>query len=278
MPNIDTNDSEYDAFYIATKYNEIDREEQLYHWRIVKAAIICLETHAKIHQLVKYSKKPKFDHYFNYTVISHFHRFNRNKAAMQIVREGLKSKDMLVFTNMRMIIAEASKYSKNPTVIRQLAQSGTLGVLRAIHGYTEDSRSKKQGHKNTDQLKLNLFDEAVKEEKEVVREYKFSSYAYFWIRHYVKQASQENLTKVKVQDSQEAYLVPYDSTDSRAGNEGNYNAYRTKLKWLYSNYPDEIAVLDSSDMELALDRHISIDEAKLLKEKVSESLRTFMIA
>lgn len=250
-------------YAIATYNDLLEKEDQTKEWYVFREAVDILKYYKETYPELASEFTDKSFTYFNNTLVTAVFDKIGNKSNKDYLRikRGLKASERLLFSNMRLIIKIVNDFDSSGNFTNDLIQAGIQGFMKALVSFKPYSEPKKN-------LQLNLFEEV---EEEAVREYKVSSYAFFWIKNFVRRELY-SLKGIKDHKDTSTFL-PLDLLNSSEASELN-----PEIDWyaLVKSNPEELDILESTPIEIAMDRKITIESAELLKKDTAEKIKKYL--
>ena len=259
-------DPSQSVYRIATANKPLDSDEQRELWETFMAGVSVLENY-RIRSGKTYAVADKNFINFNAKLIQDYLTAHTGTLAdKHKVKVALKAKDKLVFTNMRLIIQIANKYATTNVDREALIQAGIEGMVKSLLKFKPTSEHKTKNKPVT----LSIFDS--NETKPKVLEYKVSSYAWFWIRHTITSEVKKSEQNCSTSNSLGYTHIPLDTVDSQGQN------LRVEDSEVLGSIPysiEELQALESSPLEIAIDRGISMEEAISVKARITKEAKEF---
>lgn len=259
-------------FKIATEIEPLSKEDQLEEWLKFNKAMTILEDFYRNNRSL--CQNVKLVHNFGYlsnSLISIFYEHSGSQKLTYIVRRGLKAKDTLISTNLRLIISLAKRFETDTMDLDYLIQEGTLGAVRSLVKFKPTSKDRVQKPKQID-----LFNPTVDDTPEVIRHHKVSSYMRDWIVCYLRAAvsPQNHLIKTAVGKPTHTY-VSFDPAILSTDLEKHLNP-EIDFYTLVKQKPEDLEVLELSSMELALKEGTTVEDALKRKKTIQEEILRYL--
>lgn len=262
-------------FKIADETEPLSKEDQLKQWMKFKTALDILEefyhSNYAVRRICKLDRNFK---YFNRQLIDLFFEQEKDSRKLIDVRRGIKAKDALIFTNMRLIIARAKVFHREGMDLKYLINEGIIGAIRSLIKFVPTTCDKVS---KATQLSLFATDEEIKEQ-ETIREYKVSSYMKTWLDCYMRLAVTTHINLINTPASKDTLPFTYvEFSPTRATEDYEISLEpEIDLYALVKSNPEDLEVLECSVMELALDKGVTVSEAREIKAKVANELRSYL--
>ncbi|NET26835.1 RNA polymerase sigma factor, RpoD/SigA family [Okeania sp. SIO1I7] len=137
----------------------LTREEEIVYGKKVKYMMELLESKEKLEE--KLDRAATQQEWAEYVQLS-------EEALNQIIKHGRRAKQKMIEANLRLVVAIAKKYQKRNMEFLDLIQEGTLGLERGVEKF------------------------------DPMRGYKFSTYAYWWIRQAITRAIAQQARTIRL--------------------------------------------------------------------------------
>jgi RNA polymerase primary sigma factor len=157
---------------------------------------------------------------------------NDPEPSPALVRRGRRAQNRMVEANLRLVVTVANKYSRQVPAsdFMDLVQAGNIGLVRAVEKY------------------------------DPTRGYKFSTYAYWWIRQGISRHCELSVRTIRLPSSTTQKLHQIATTTRRLVQELHRNPSKTELaEALDITTADLELLLTRSQACLSLDAHASGD-------------------
>ena len=127
----------------------LTREEEIVYGKQVQQMMQLLESKEKLEEIInRAATGPEWAEYVRLSV----------ETLQRVIKQGKRAKQKMIEANLRLVVAIAKKYQKRNMEFLDLIQEGTLGLERGVEKF------------------------------DPTRGYKFSTYAYWWIRQAITRA------------------------------------------------------------------------------------------
>ena len=137
----------------------LTREEEIVYGKKVKYMMELLESKEKLEE--KLDRAATQQEWAEYVQLN-------EEALNQIINHGRRAKQKMIEANLRLVVAIAKKYQKRNMEFLDLIQEGTLGLERGVEKF------------------------------DPMRGYKFSTYAYWWIRQAITRAIAQQARTIRL--------------------------------------------------------------------------------